>query len=212
MKVIKRLLLFILFILVVVIGVTTIVVMAHKVVTTNDVLSEEVYTAASGSNPYLALMITAHGTNDEYTTLENMLNYYLLDTIHSDLNAEYDPFSDSPTTATEYIYWNDYMYINYMYIHITEDNLMELTISIGSTWVDYTTAITLVFDISYQATLIPVSSDYIFTLQDVRIKDTVITTDQLSQLMEYVNQDAIEQAVTFGTLNLDDFTLVVPII
>lgn len=141
--------------------------------------------------------------DNEYSIIEEIINYVILDSIRENINAEYDPLSDCETIdCTNIVYSEDY-YIDYVWANLNDDNQLIVNVGVGSTTImDFHTIIYLVMDVDIQV----INTAILLTLQDVYIDDFHISVGLLETIFSNVDKDAIESKVTKGTLDLDAFT------
>jgi hypothetical protein len=149
------------------------------------------------------------GNQDDYTGLELFMNYMIFDSIKENINASYDPLSDCETDACKYIYTMDQGRIEYAYAKLNDDNQMVLTISfVRDSYPSVETAIHLIFDISVEN----FGTSFTLTLDEARLADRPISKENLDRIFNLLDKDSIEDSITYGELNLDDYTFTVTLI
>ncbi|MBN2604804.1 MAG: hypothetical protein JXR62_03125 [Bacilli bacterium] len=147
------------------------------------------------------LFITS--SSDEYSVIEETINLVILDSIHENINAEYDPLSDCETMECNFIIHDDYYYVSYLWAELTEDNQLMVHVSIGSDKIiNVNTILTMYFDIDVDYTGFEIS----FTLDKYDINNHNISITVLDRIFGYFDKDQIEDSVTNGELNLDDYS------
>lgn len=213
MKLIKKLLILVLGILVLFSLITLFVIKQIQVEVTNDDLPADIYEENGDllaiAKARLIGFAVFHMSDNDYSGIEEFLNFYILYEIHQELNSAYDPFAETQTDDTKYIYSSQSFYIDYIFAHLTDNNQIELTISFGSssfTMLD--SALHLYFDIDVSASNMSLT----LTLTDVYLDTVKIDQSLLDQIVGYLDKDAIESSVTTGTLDLTDYTYTVGLI
>lgn len=213
MKLIKKLLILILGILVIFSLITLFVIKDIQVEITNADLPQDVYEENGDllaiAKAKLIGFAVFHMNDDDYTGIEEFLNYYILYEIHHELNSDYDSFAETQTDATKFIYTYESFYIDYIFASITDNDQIELTISFGSSrFKMLDSALHLYFDIDVSAPDMSLT----LTLTDVYLDTIKIDQSLLDQIFSYLNKDAIEESVTTGTLDLTNYTYTVGLI
>ncbi len=154
---------------------------------------------------------------DRYTITEEVVNLIILDTVRENINADYDPLADDCSdTSCAMIIEEEYFYIDYVYAELNEDNQLVITISFGANkYIDNRTALILVFDIEFDIdfdwTILDGFSalddmQIVFTLNSYSLGERNMSMNLLDYIFNQMNKDSIEENMTFGTLNLDDYT------
>ncbi len=212
MKFIKRI---IIFILVLVIGLFVglfMVANSIKQPLSEEVLPSDVYdptinrdTAMLG---LLAQMIIANG-DARYTLVEEYINYLIYDSILNNVNSNYDPLGDSTSEEANRIVTSDYYYIDLVVASLNDDNQLVVDIGFGSDYlVAVDSVVSLVFDINVYIMELTLELE----LSSVTLGNHDISLDTLDFIVSRLDQDAIEDSITTGTLNLDDYTYQVSLI
>lgn len=213
MKLFKRLLLFIVILLAIIFTVTLFVLKTTQVEVTNEDLPQTVYEENGDllviAQSKLLSIATFTGTDNNYTAIEEFMNYYILYLIKDKLNANYDPFNEDPTDETRYIVDFDYLYIDYLFAKITDDNQLMVILSFGSNKMKMLdSALYFYFDVSVDIW----SFSMILTLDQVFWAETEISRSLLDSIFEKLGKESIEDAVTMGTLDLTDYTYTINLI
>jgi len=194
---------------------------------TSDDLPQDVY---EYSGDLLALVrddiqdLFLADEEDRYTITEEIVNLIILDSIRDGINADYDPLAtDCEDTDCGMIIEEEYFYVDYAYAKINDDNQLVITISFGANkYVDNTTALIMVFDIEFDMDfeLNPLlifdlsvldDMEVVFTLNDYSLGEKSMSMNLLDYIFNQMNKDSIEDSMTFGTLDLDDYTFSISI-
>ncbi len=202
----KKLLFFMLgFLALIVIAIQVITVTIDETVTKED-LPQDVYqttTPFNAAHHALASYFDPTNDQDDYTAFETFMNFMMYDAIKENINADYDPLSDCETDACQYIIVTDYGIIDYAFATLTDEDQMVITVSFKrSSYPSVETAIHLVFDLEVNHT----NASFTLTLNHARIADRVISERILDTVMSYVDKEAIEASITYGELDLDNYT------
>jgi len=208
MKLLKRLLIFILVLVVVVAVAVFILIRSIAVEVTDADLPQVVYQDDSN------LLITAQTNllgliladdSERYTIIEEFMNYIILDSIRTNINPDYDPLGDLDTNEANYISDEGYFYIDYVYAELNDNDQIVICISIGSDqYVEMHTAIYLTFDIDIEIQLLEINA--VLTLVEYSVADHDISFKVLDYLMTKLDKDSVEESMTFGVLDLDEYT------
>lgn len=212
MKFIKRM---IVFILVLVVGLFVgllLVANSIKQPLSEEVLPSDVYdptinrdTAMLG---LLAQMIIA---NDDarYTLVEEYINYLIYDSILNNVNSSYDPLGDLTSDEANRIVSSEYYYIDLVVATLNDDNQLVVDIGFGSDYlITVDSVVSLVFDINVYITELTLE----LALSSVTLGNHDISLDTLDFIVDRLDQTAIEDSITTGALNLDDYTYQVSLI
>ena len=216
MKLLKRLLIFI-FILVVIIVVAVIVLVKSIAVEVTDAdLPQVVYQQDADllitAQANLLGMILASET-ERYTIIEEFVNYIILDSIQTNINPNYDPLGDLDTDATNYVINEGYVYIDYVYAKLNDNNQMVICISFGSDqYMEMHSAIYLTFDIDIEIKIDLLEINAVLTLVDYAIADHNLPFKVLDYLFTKLDKASIEESMTFGTLDLDEYSFTITLI
>lgn len=213
LKLLKKLLILILGILVIFSLITLFVIKEIQVEVTNADLPQDIYEENGDllaiAKAKLIGFAVFHMNDDDYTGIEEFLNFYILYEIHQELNSDYNPFAETQTDETRYIYTYNSFYIDYLYASVTENNQIELTISIGSSsFKMFDSALHLYFDIDVSVQNMSLT----LTLTDVFLDTIKIDQSLLDQIFSSLNKEAIEESITTGTLDLTTYTYTVGLI
>lgn len=201
MKLIRNLIIFIIIIAIFgAIGINYIQVSVNE-----DELPTVVYEedADLGSLINTNLMDLYLGIGSQYTVIEETLNLVILDSIHENINADYDPLSSCETEACNFILHEDYYYVNYVWAELTQDNQMMVHVSFGSDKIiNVNTVLTMYFDIEFNF----VEMSATLTLDKYDINEHDISIKVLDRIFNYLDKEEIENSVTQGELNLSDYS------
>jgi len=186
---------------------------------TIDDLPQDVY---ENSGDLLALAqadimeLFAADEADRYSLTEEVINLILLDTVRENVNPDYDPLGDCEDNTCGRIVDDEYFYIDYVYAELNEDNQIVITLSFGANkYIDNTTALILVFDVEFDMdfdwTILDGLAaldemEIVFTLSAYSLGEKELSMNLLNYIFERLNKSEIEDNMTFGTLNLDDYT------
>lgn len=212
MKFLKNLLLFLVFLAVLLVVGTFAVLKAHDVQLSDSDLPQDVYEANGDllavAELKLAAVLLLQPENPGEPVGE-FLNYLILYMIHDKVNPDYDPLNDTcDTDACNLISGNDGFYVDYAFASLTDDGQILLTVGIGShTAFESRTAVYLYFDLEMDY----LSAGLTLSLDRCFVAATEISLQTLGWLVDQAGQAAIEEAVSFGTLDLDAFTYTISI-
>lgn len=212
-KFLKKILLFLVFLAVLLVVGTFAVLRAHDVQLSDSDLPQDVYETDGDllavAELKLAALLLLH-PEEPGEPVEEFLNYLILYMIHDKVNPHYDPLDAScDTDACNLISGNADFYVDYAFAALTEENQILLTVGMGSqTAFESRTAVYLYFDweLNYLSAGLTLSLDRCF------VATTEISLKTLGWLVDRAGQDAIEDAISFGTLDLDAFTYSVSIL
>jgi len=174
---------------------------------TEDALPEDVYdsdsTTEQGMQDTAIALFNPANTEDEYTLTETFINYVIYDSIKNNLNEDYDPLGDCETSDCYTIQGSRYADVRYAYAHLNDDDQLILTVSAHrDSYPSFDTAVHLTFDVSIDV----MSGELVLTLQETHLADNLIKESTLDRILGFADQEAIEDSVTTGTLDLDDKT------
>ncbi|MBU1020443.1 MAG: hypothetical protein KJ847_04450, partial [Firmicutes bacterium] len=104
-----------------------------------EVDEDSLPTSVYNTNSNLTTLINAelfdlfiNSATDEYDAIEEIINLVILDSIRDSINADYDPLSDCETTECNFIFHENYYYVNYVWAELTQDNQMMIHVGLGS--------------------------------------------------------------------------------
>ncbi len=208
MKLLKRLLIFVLVIVVILVAGVLILMKAIHVDVTDSDLPQTVYTSNGdlmGFAENAMLDYVTASQSDQYTIVEEVINYIILDSIRTNINAQYDPLSDSTDNAVNHVIDSGMFYIDYVYATLNDSNQLVVCASFGTIGLLAShSALYLTFDISVQVVLLNVNLT--LTLSQVQIADQTISMSMLDFIMSKVDKTSIENSMTSGVLDLDNYT------
>lgn len=175
---------------------------------TDDDLPQDVYT--NSGDPFLIAQsvmlefVNPFSEEDEYTLTEEFMNYMILDSIKENVNAEYDPLNpDCTDSACDVIIDTNYGAIEYAYASLNSENQLVVTINFNRTdYPNVETALYAIFDIEVSIIELQVS----LILDSLYVNEMEITTDTLDTILGYFDKDEIEDMVTIGELDLEQYT------
>lgn len=212
-KFIKRFLIFVIILL------TLLVIFAFSFINSieysvsSDDLPQNVYNTSGSLLPYAQTKIVELIIADEderYTITEELINLILLDSIKENVNSEYDPLNDCTDFSCSRIINQDYIYIDYVFAEINEDNQLVVTISAGmNKIIAKTTALIMVFDIEFDMNL---DMEIKFTLDEYYLGEKAMSMTILNYIFNRLDKTTVENSMTLGTLNLDDYTYTISLI
>lgn len=205
MKIIRRLLVLVL-ILIILAGVGVMVFINRiKVNVTADELPQDVYEANGDYTSFMqakGLALILADEEDQYSLIEEFINYLILDIIKDDINSEYSPL-DGDTDTEKNIINHDQFNLDFIYAHLNEDDQIIITVSLKrANFPQAMTAFNFYFDIDYDpvAFTLTLSLDKVF-LADIEVKNSIY-----DYFVSMANKDEIEAYVSDGTLDLDEYT------
>lgn len=215
LKIIKRLLLFL---LVVVIG---IVIYAFSFINsiqysvTADDLPQDVYTTDGDLLAYAKTKIVRLVTSsidERYTLTEDFINLIIWDSIRENVNSNYDPLgtacSESLSTDCQRIVSENYYDIDYAFAKLNDDSQLVITISGGIDKIIHkATALIMIFNIDFRF----IDMEVVFTLDSYSLGDRELSKSLLDRLFGYFGKADVENNISFGTLDLTDYSYTISI-
>ena len=210
----KKLLIFVIVLaLAVVIGINILVSKIEVDITESD-LPQDVY--ESGGDLLVIAQLrfieiwNPFSSEDEYTLTEEFLNYMLLDSIRSNVNDEYDPLDDSCTELNcDVIAETPYGNIEYAFVELNDDNQMVVVINFArSDYPQVETALFAIFDVEFKLTEFEID----LVLDTLYLNDIEITKENLDTVLGYFDADAIEDMISMGDLDLENYTYTVSLV
>ncbi|MCF7931260.1 MAG: hypothetical protein K9L02_07105 [Acholeplasmataceae bacterium] len=214
MKLIKRLLVLIIVLaLALVIGVI-IIARSVAVEVTDEDLPQDVYMETGDlltiAELNLANLVFAD-EQDQFTIIEEFMNYILLDSIRTNINSAYDPLGDLNTDNANYVISDGAFYIDYVYAELNDTDQMVICISFGTDqYYQMHSALYLTFDIDIEIVLLNIN--VVLTLSEYRIADKELSMRILDFVFDKLDKSTIEDSMTFGTLDLDEYTFTISLI
>ena len=140
---------------------------------------------------------------DEYTVIEEILNLVVLNSIRENVNASYDPLGDCETEECNFIVHEDFYYLNYIIVELTEDDQFLVRVSLGSDkFVEYNTVFSFLFDVEINYVGFEIS----LTLDEYHLADKKLSMSILDSIFKNLDADSIESQVTTGELDLEDYS------
>lgn len=210
----KKLLIFLIVLAIVLFVGMNFVISKIEVDVTDDILPVDIYNSAT--DPYdmaMAVMLDFYNplsSKDEYTLTEEFLNYIILDSIHENVNDEYDPLNESCTqSACDVIVETGYGNVEYIVATLNDDNQIVLTVNFNrSEFPDVETALFLTFDVEVDLLEFEIN----LVLDSVFISDVEISMDNLEWIVGQFDANQIESSITVGELDLETFTYTVSLL
>lgn len=210
-KFVKRLILFLLFVVVALVVVSMIFLDSISYQVTSEDLPQDVYETSGDLLDYAKVQILGlvlADEDDRFTMIEEIMNLIILDSIQENINTSYDPLGDCTTDACQYIYKDSPFYMDYVYAYLNDSNQIVVVISGGSDkYISASTAIILVFDVEFDIPNLSVN----FTLNNYSFGDRAMSLKILNFAFDKINKDNIEDSMTFGDLDLDNYTYTISI-
>ncbi|MBU0997260.1 MAG: hypothetical protein KKE16_04360 [Firmicutes bacterium] len=213
MKIIKKLLIILLLLVVAGVGLLMVGISMIKMDMDFSALPQDVYTESGDLKSIAELkllrLVTLMPSEDEYTIVEEFINYMILDTIHEKINAEYDPLSEDDEIEKHVIVDQSYYYIDYLFAMLNDEDQLVLVVSFGSEYIiNVHSVLFLTFDIDINM----FEFEVVFTLAELALGDQPFTVGQLDYVLSRLDQSSIEESVSFGTLDLENHTYTVSIL
>ena len=147
------------------------------------------------------LFITS--ATNEFTVIEEVLNLVVLNSIRDNVNAEYDPLGDCETVECNFIIHEDYYYLNYIIVELTEDDQFLVRVSLGSDkFYEYNTVFSFLFDVDINYTGFEIS----LTLDQYHLSDKELSMSILDMIFDNLDADTIESQVSTGNLDLEEYS------
>ena len=146
------------------------------------------------------LFITS--VTNEYTVIEEVLNLVVLNSIRDNVNAEYDPLGDCETIECNFIIHEDYYYLNYIVVELTENDQFLVRVSLGSDkYLEYNTVFSFLFDVEINYTGFEIS----LTLDQYHLSDKELSMSMLDTIFDKLDTETIENQVSTGDLDLEEY-------
>ncbi|XFA98260.1 hypothetical protein ACAG96_05130 [Candidatus Izemoplasma sp. B36] len=207
-KFIKKLIIVFVVILVVLGIVVTVFLGRIKYEVTSNDLPQDVYDTSGDLLTFAktkTLNLLLAEEDEKYTLVEEIFNLILLDSIRENINQDYDPLGDCTTSACLNVAAEDNFYVDYIFAEINDDNQIVITISGGFQFLfKGDTALIMVFDIDFD--LLSLNPSVIFTLSSYQLGNMNLSMSILDNIFNRMNKDDLEDSISFGELNLDDYT------
>lgn len=147
--------------------------------------------------------IFVNTVTNEYTVIEEVLNLIVLDSIRENVNADYDPLGDCETIECNFIVHEDYYYLNYIIVELTDDDQFLVRVSVGSDkYLDYNTVFSFLFDVEIDYFGFEIS----LTLDQYHLADKELSLKMLDRIFGKLDTETIESQVTKGELDLEEYT------
>ncbi|MBN2540908.1 MAG: hypothetical protein JXB08_05215 [Bacilli bacterium] len=213
MKFLKRFLIFLLVLVVAIVLVAFSFINSIRYEVTEADLPQTVYASSDDLLTYAKLKVVSlvlASADDRYTITEEFINIIIFDSIRENINSTYDPLNDDCTVAAcDFIVTDEYYYLDYAYAELNEDNQLVVTISVGTNKIiSAKTAIILVFDIEFDMGLDP---KVVFTLDSYSLGEKQMSKSLLDRIFDTIGHQSVEDSMTFGDLNLTDYTYTISI-
>jgi hypothetical protein len=214
MKFLKSLFVFIIVVVVILVTTTFVFVKSIAVDVTDANLPQNIYTETGDLQTIAELSLVGlviANDEDRYLLINNFMNYMLLDSIRENVNSAYDPLGSLDTDAANYIIKEDVYYIDYVYSTLNEDNQIVICISFGTDkYITSHSCIYMYFDVDIDVQLLNITVT--LTLSEYYIADHKLSLKILDYVFDKLGKTAVEDSMTMGTLNLDNYTYTVSII
>jgi hypothetical protein len=140
---------------------------------------------------------------DEFTVIEEVLNLVVLNSIRDNVNAEYDPLGDCETIECNFIIHEDYYYLNYIIVELTENDQFLVKVSLGSDkYLEYNTVFSFLFDVEINYTGFEIS----LTLDQYHLSDKELSMSILDTIFSNLDAETIETQVSTGDLDLEEYS------
>lgn len=176
-----------------------------------DVNETDIPRTAYEENASLMSVITSSLTDlfvtkdsDEYTLVENIMNYVIVDSIRENINEQYNPFSDCNTDDCLYIFSKDQYYLDFIWAELNDDNQIIVNVSAGTDVLDFHTIAHFYFDVDIDY----LSMEITLELDHYKLNEKELPISYLDQVFG-TNKQEIEESVTFGTLDLEEYKYVI---
>ena len=141
--------------------------------------------------------------SDEYTVVEEVINYIILDSIRDNVNSEYDPLGDCDTTECNFIVYEDNYYVNYIWAELSDEDQLIIHVSLGSeTFVGVNTVFNFYFDIDIDYLGLGIE----LTLDSYTLSDVDLSMNILDSIFDHLDKEQIEGQVSKGELDLTEYS------
>lgn len=139
---------------------------------------------------------------NEYTTVEEIINLVILDTVRENINDEYDPLGTCDTEECNYILIDENYYISYVWAELSEDDQLIVHVSIGSDkFIHVNTIIDFYMDIDINYLGFEIS----LTLDTIYVNEMEITVETLDKLLSNFDTENIEDSISKGELDMEEY-------
>lgn len=140
---------------------------------------------------------------NEYTVIEEILNHVVLNSIRENVNEDYDPLGDCETIECNFIVHEEYYYLNYIIVKLTDDYQFLVRVSLGTDkFLDYNTVLNFLFDVEINYIGFGIS----LTLDQYSISDKDLSMSLLDKIYNRLDIETIELEVTTGDLDLEEYS------
>jgi hypothetical protein len=202
MKIVK----WILVVLIILLGIIYIGLNSVKVDVEESELPVNVYEADTDLTTIIQdrmVSIFIDSVANEYTVIEEILNLVVLNSIRENVNADYDPLGDCDTTDCNYIVYEEYYYLNYIIVELTEDDQFLVRVSMGSDkFLDYNTVLNFLFDVEINI----IGTEISLTLDQYHLADKELSMSILDKIFGSLDTETIESQVSTGDLDLEEYS------
>lgn len=154
------------------------------------------------------LEVFSSAVTDDFTPIEEIINLVILDSIRDNINAEYDPLSDCETVECNYIVYEDFYYVNYLWAELNEDDQLVVFISYGSKkLIGFNTIMEFNFDLDINISFTGLEISLI--LESYNINDKGLSLSILDNIFARLDTEEIENSVSTGTLDLEEYSYII---
>lgn len=214
LKLIKRLLVLIIVLALVIVVGAIMIARSIAVEVTDADLPQDVYMETGDLLSIAELNLTGLILADEqerYNIIEEFMNYVLLDSIRTNINSAYDPLGDLDTDEANFVIHEGPFFIDYVYAELNDSDQMVVCISFGTNqYYSMHSALYLTFDIDIEIELLNIN--VVLTLTEYRIADKELSMSILNFIFNKLDKTSIEESMTFGVLDLDEYTFTISLI
>jgi len=147
--------------------------------------------------------IFVFSASNEYSLVEEIINYVILDSIRENINSSYDPLGDCETTECNYVLKDEDYYIDYIWANMNDDDVLEVHVGVGSNSItEFHTIVHLFIDVDIKV----IRTAIVFTVEDVYINNLHLSPFFIRKMLNAMDTDAIESQITTGTIDFDELS------
>jgi len=214
LKALKRLLIFFILLITIVIVGSIVMIKSVAVNTTDADLPELIYNSSDDllTTAQLSLLgLPFASSDDQYTIIEDFMNYIILDSIRTNINDAYDPLGDLASSDANYVIYDNGFFIDYVFATLNDDNQIVVCISFGTDKImPSRSAIYLYFDVEVNIGILELS--IVLTLDEYHIADKNLSFRMLDYMFTKLDKTSIEDNMTFGVLDLEAYTYTIELV
>ncbi|MFK5883377.1 MAG: hypothetical protein QM489_03445 [Candidatus Izemoplasma sp.] len=154
------------------------------------------------------LEVFASAATDDFTPIEEIINLVILDSIRDNVNVSYDPLGDCDTVECNFIIYEDFYYVNYLWAELNEDDQLVIYVSYGTEkLLGFNTIMEFNFDLEIGISI--TGLEISLTLESYNINDKGLSMSILDNIFARLDTTEIENSVSTGTLDLEEYSYII---